>query len=1072
MVFKSIRRAVKWIVLASATAGVWAASQSSQEPLPFLGNATILGAVSGSQAMLFRETDCSISELTFYPDHIPTFHSNYQDTLHRLGGMTTTGNVYPKGCAEPLFGTASSSIAFLGKGSDGKYRGVQAARRGNDLVLYVADAATLTYQSVTLATNVFPAVVVADLNNDGLPDIIAAGVTDATTHTTGLGVFLSKSDHSFNAPTVYATGPGGTFLVDDLNGDGKPDILAISPGAGTQLSVLLGRGDGTFSTGTPVPVGAVQTLTTADIDGDGKRDILTSDGKLYRGVGDGTFAAGTQALPASLYNVAAFAAADFDADGHVDIAVLLANTGGVTLYKGDGAGHFTLGPTYASTSNAASMVATDIDGDGNPDLVVGRASGGAFGPGGDEYYLQILLGRGDGTLSGAPVTPNTSVGAGGAGVYALDQVPSANWVALADFTGDAKPDLIAPAPGSPSAPPPTGLAVYPGAAGGAFDAAALSATHFPVSVVTALDVDGDGKQDAVVAGYNGSTVTVATLLGAGDGHFSGEVDYPLPANSGVPTSLATGDFNGDHIQDIAVALIGGSICSNSCTAGTYVLLGKSDHSFAAPVRIDSSTRPVIAAGDLNGDGRDDLLIADSGSFGATPTPGRLQIYAGNADGSFTATDITPGAYFWSSLHLADLDEDGKLDLIAGVSTGPGSPDLVMVGQTAAAATASKTKASNQASTDFPHYNITFEGLVFGIDPLPTLAVGDFDGDGHLDVAYFIPGGVSGLLYGTGSGSFPRQTHFGIGTANAGTAIAADLTGHGKTDLVVADRNLGGIVSVVNQTGELGPSLASTTTSLTATPNPVNAGASLTLTATVTTAASGTPTGSVDFLDGSTVLQTVAVSAQGIATLSLSTLSAGSHSLSAQYAGDAGFAASTSSAVAITVNAAGGGDFTIASSSTALTLTAGQSAQATLTLTPTGGFTGTTTFACGGLPAHATCSFSPSSLDLSAGSGTSTLTIATSVATASATSAPTSLPNSLQLLFASMWLPVAAGRSLRRSRSRGLIVLAVAGFALAACGGGHGGSAAPIVTPPGTYAVTVTATSGSLSHAVTVALTVS
>jgi hypothetical protein len=95
---------------------------------------------------------------------------------------------------------------------------------------------------------------------------------------------------------------------------------------------------------------------------------------------------------------------------------------------------------------------------------------------------------------------------------------------------------------------------------------------------------------------------------------------------------------------------------------------------------------------------------------------------------------------------------------------------------------------------------------------------------------------------------------------------------------------------------------STTASLIASPNPVTAGQALTLTATVSGSGTSTPTGSINFLNGSTPLGTATLNASGVATLSTASLAAGTYSLTAQYTGNANFLSSNSAAVPVTVNA--------------------------------------------------------------------------------------------------------------------------------------------------------------------------
>ncbi|HWC10637.1 MAG TPA: Ig-like domain repeat protein [Acidimicrobiales bacterium] len=147
-----------------------------------------------------------------------------------------------------------------------------------------------------------------------------------------------------------------------------------------------------------------------------------------------------------------------------------------------------------------------------------------------------------------------------------------------------------------------------------------------------------------------------------------------------------------------------------------------------------------------------------------------------------------------------------------------------------------------------------------------------------------------------------------------------------------------------------PALAATATSLGATPNPSTAGQAVTFTARVTSSAPGSPTGTVTFREGTTVLGTAAVSG-GSASFATSALGAGSHSVTAEYSGDAAFAGSSSSAVTQMVNPA-----TQTATSTSLTsspnpATSGQPVTFTARVQPTSGSgtpTGTVSFRRGRL----------------------------------------------------------------------------------------------------------------------------
>jgi MBG domain (YGX type)/Bacterial Ig-like domain (group 3) len=150
--------------------------------------------------------------------------------------------------------------------------------------------------------------------------------------------------------------------------------------------------------------------------------------------------------------------------------------------------------------------------------------------------------------------------------------------------------------------------------------------------------------------------------------------------------------------------------------------------------------------------------------------------------------------------------------------------------------------------------------------------------------------------------------------------------------------------------------ATTTTALKAV-NATTSGA-VTLSATVTSINGGAVTGSLQFMDGSTPLNTVTVDTTGTGNYT-ALLFGGSHSLTAVYAGDANNKASTSTPLLQSVTS--GPDFALSANPTVLSLSPGQSTQVTLSLLPSGGLTASVAFTCTGLPQGATCSFQPASI---------------------------------------------------------------------------------------------------------------
>ena len=272
----------------------------------------------------------------------------------------------------------------------------------------------------------------------------------------------------------------------------------------------------------------------------------------------------------------------------------------------------------------------------------------------------------------------------------------------------------------------------------------------------------------------------------------------------------------------------------------------------------------------------------------------------------------------------------------------------------------------------------------------------------------------------------------------------------------------------------------TTTLLSASIASVATGSSVTLSAAVSppTGTTQVPTGTVTFLNGTATLGAVSLDATGKATLATTTLPAGTNSVTAQYSGDASFMGSTSTAITVAVGAP---TVQVALSPSALTITNGSSGTAMITVSSAFGFTGAATLSCTGLPAAASCSFSPASVTpASGGTATSTMTITT--ASRSAAISPINdpaHPSGSRTVFA-FCLPMllaligARRRGQVGAAGRGLFLTAFAIFGaltvVAGCGGGSGSSSAT-GTPAGMSMVTVTATSGAVVQSTTLQLTV-
>jgi uncharacterized protein (TIGR03118 family) len=245
---------------------------------------------------------------------------------------------------------------------------------------------------------------------------------------------------------------------------------------------------------------------------------------------------------------------------------------------------------------------------------------------------------------------------------------------------------------------------------------------------------------------------------------------------------------------------------------------------------------------------------------------------------------------------------------------------------------------------------------------------------------------------------------------------------------------------------------------------------VTLSATISSAG-GIPTGQVTFADGrNTTLGTSPVDATGVAVLRINTLAAGAHSLSAAYSGDGEFASSTSPAVTLTVTSE---DFSVGANPPTATVTAGQSTQFRLSVTPAGGFTGNVAFSCSPLPGII-CAFSPATVSSANGAASTMLTVTTSATVSQyGMLLPGSIgPGAFLVAFALFIFAAWCARGIRIVRvsllpASAAAVIVAMGLAIGGCGG-YSNSAQP---NRGTAAVMVTARSGAISHTTTINITV-
>jgi Big-like domain-containing protein/VCBS repeat protein/FG-GAP repeat protein len=467
--------------------------------------------------------------------------------------------------------------------------------------------------------------------------------------------------------------------------------------------------------------------------------------------------------------------------------------------------------------------------------------------------------------------------------------------------------------------------------------------YVPTSVALG-DLNGDGILDIVVANEcvigdtcpgpdNGGYVcfseeycahgALGVLLGNGDGTFRPAVTYETSGY--LSTSVAMGDLNGDGKLDLVVTNQCGAFPIDSdgnCPYATVdVMYGNGDGTLGPPFgRGVSGWMPIsVALGDLNGDGKPEIVVADLCSMpnkcsdeGCTCTAGSVEVPGGTYDS---------GARFARSMALGDVNRDGNLDVLVGNDGGVGlllgngngtlqPAVLFSAGPYIAVADVSSDGKLDLMSSwsNYPSYsgmvNVllgngdgTFKpGVTYpsgGTFPR-SLAVADVNGDGWPDL--IVGQSALGVLIGNGDGTFQPPITFDSG---GGSPIAAgDLNKDGKPDLVVVNGNVGVLLNN-SQTQK-----RTTATTLASSLNPSIYGQKITFMAQVTTSGPVPATGTVVFMwryfTQTHTIGTATMNSSGVATLTKSNLNAGLYPMTAVYRGDTNNLSSTSTVLNQTV----------------------------------------------------------------------------------------------------------------------------------------------------------------------------
>jgi gliding motility-associated-like protein len=733
-------------------------------------------------------------------------------------GSITTADITAK--VDFTTGTNPADVAIGDLDGDGKPDLAITNRSSNTVSLYrnTSASGSITASSfaakVDFTTGTNPrGVAIGDLDGDGKPDLAVSNYSSNTVsvfHNTSASGSITAS--SFDAKVDFPIGNGPIGLaIGDVDGDGKPDLSVVNSASNT-VSIL--RHTSTtgsitassfnakvdFTTGT-VPI----SVSLRDLDGDGKPDLsVANNGSNTLSVFRNTSTSGS--ITASSFaakvdfatgnGAIGVAIGDLDGDGKPDLSVANNGSSTVSVFRNTSTSGSITSSSFAAKVDFTTGIAPfgvtmgDLDGDGKPELVV---------PNNSSNTVSIFRNT---AVSGSITTSSFSTKVDfttGSGPFS---------VAIGDLDGDGKPDLAAPnfssntvsvLRNSPIFPPaiasfipasgPVGTSVT--ITGTGFNATAAnnivffgatmatvtaaSPTSLTVTVPTGATYQPISVLDGATAltGYS-ATPFITTFTPAKGSITAADIAAKMDLTGNSPYSVAIGDLDGDGKSDLAVANYSSntvSIFRNTSASGTITAA-----SFAANVDLVTGSNPInVAIGDLDSDGKPELVVTNNSSntisiFRNISTSGTI------TTGSFDAkVDLVTGSIPYN-VAIGDLDGDGKPDM--AVSNGSDNTVSVFLNTSTSG---TFTAGSFATKVDF----------ATGINPY-NVAIGDLDGDGKPDLAaanassstvsVFRNTSTSGSIT---AGSFAAKVDFTTSGGSRSVAIG-DLDGDGKPDLAVAN----------------------------------------------------------------------------------------------------------------------------------------------------------------------------------------------------------------------------------------------------------------------------------------------
>jgi hypothetical protein len=670
---------------------------------------------------------------------------------------------------------------------------IVSANTGSDtigILLGNGDGTFLTVITYSTGINSMPrSVAIGDINSDNHLDIVVANWNGSVI------IFLGHGNGIFTFMTTYSVG-GNLFslALADFSSDNHLDIVIANTKAGNVI-VFLGYGNGTFASQTTYSTGSTSTpyyVVVADFNNDNISDIAatnfgTDNVFIFYGYGNGSFQLSRTYITGFGSKPYGITTADFDNNKQLEIVVVLSAIADIAILTAYYAAEFA-NSNSCSTGSAPqplSVAVGDFNNDNRSDIVVANSGidslGILFGLENDTFGMEMIYPIGTNSHPQYVITCDINndnqldivsvnwksnsfsiiMGYGNGTfaeqtIYSTGNMTNPCTIASGHFNKDKRLDLVVANEATDS------IGIFFAFNYTTFQTRVIYSSNDSLSPsgIVIGDYNNDNYQDIAVT--FAETNKLGILLGYGNGNFTTMMTYST-GNGSQPSSIDAGDFNNDGQLDIVV--------TNYGTNNIGILLGYGNGSFA-DIRTystgDHSTPNSVTVGELNNDGRLDIVVANGGT-------NNIGVLLGYGNGTFSIVkkySTGEGSVPYKVI-LGDLNNDGRLDIAVA------SLDARNVG----------VFLGNGDGTFGTQ-------MIFSTDyytALYSITIGDFNGDNKLDIAAANEGAV-GILFGYGNGTFTAMSNYSTGIGSLPIYVSTgDFNNDNHLDIAVANTGTNNVV---------------------------------------------------------------------------------------------------------------------------------------------------------------------------------------------------------------------------------------------------------------------------------------